>query len=159
MSQMEYPSVRLYGTLGVDAPTIEVGVTIGGGTRIGQNTYIGMNASIGMNCRIMQHVTICKDDVIRDGVFIGPNTTLLNDKYPPTQISQPPIIKDHAIIGGGCTITPGVIIGLHSVVGAGSTVTKDTPHGEVWCGNPATFHMSREEYDLRQSETVKRLKP
>jgi acetyltransferase-like isoleucine patch superfamily enzyme len=155
---MEYAAVTLYGMAGVDAPTIEEGVVIGEGTRIGQNTYIGKNTQIGKNCRIMQHVTICKDAVIRDEVFIGPNTTLLNDKHPPTKISQPPIVKDNAIIGGGCTIIPGVVLGLYSVVGAGSTVTKDVPHKEVWCGNPAKFHMTREEYDRRQAETVKRLK-
>lgn len=145
-------TVKLYGIPGIDWPTIEKGTTIEDGTRIGQNSYIGMNVKIGRDCRIMQHVTICKDAVIGDDVFIGPNTTLLNDKYPPTRISQPPVIESHAIIGGGCTITPGVIIGIRSVVGAGSNVTKDIPDEEVWCGNPARFHMNRDEYDRRQSE-------
>ena len=154
---MEYPLVRLYGTPGVDAPTIEVGATIGDGTRIGQNTYIGMNARIGMNCRIMQHVTICKDAVIADDVFVGPNTSFLNDKYPPTKISQPPIIRCGAIIGGGSTIDPGIIIGFRSVVGAASNATSDIPDNEVWCGNPAKFHMTREEYDRRRNEIVERL--
>lgn len=154
---MEYPSVTLYGLAGVDAPTIEEEVTIGDGTRIGQNTYVGMNTYIGMNCRIMQHVTICKDALIEDDVFIGPNTTLLNDKYPPTKISQPPIVKRGSIIGGGSTIIPGVIIGFRAVVGAASNVTKDIPDGEVWCGNPAKFHMTREEYDGRQEELLERL--
>jgi UDP-3-O-[3-hydroxymyristoyl] glucosamine N-acyltransferase len=103
---MKYPAVTLYGMNGIDAPTIEDGVHIGRGTRIGQNTYVGMKARIGKNCRIMQHVTICKNAIIMDDVFIGPNTTLLNDKYPPTKISQPPIVKEHTIIGGGCTIAP-----------------------------------------------------
>jgi len=154
---MEYPKVRLYGTLGVDSPTIEKGVTIEEGTRIGQNTYIGMNAKIGKNCRIMQHVTICKDAVIGDNVFIGPNSSFLNDKFPPTRISQPPIVESHAVIGGGCTIDPGVVIGFRAVVGAGSNVTKDVPDEEVWVGNPARFHMSRDEYDRRQRELEERL--
>jgi acetyltransferase-like isoleucine patch superfamily enzyme len=157
MNQMKYPSVTLYGMAGVDAPTIEEGASIGAGTRVGQNTYVGMNASIGENCRIMQHVTICKDAFIADGVFMGPNTTLLNDKYPPTKISQPPVIRCDAIIGGGSTILPGVAVGFRSGVGAGSVVTRDVPDEEVWCGNPATFHMSREEYDKRQREIMDRL--
>lgn len=154
---MEYPSVTLYGLLGIDKPTIEKGVIISEGTRIGQNTYIGKNVRIGKNCRIMQHVTICKDAVIAADVFVGPNTTFLNDKYPPTQISQPPVVRCGAIVGGGSTITPGVIIGFRSGVGAGSNVTRDVPDGEVWCGNPAKFHMTREEYDRRQAEIVERL--
>ena len=157
MNQMEYPSVTLYGLGGPDAPTIEEGVAIGDGTRIGQNTYVGMDTQIGKDCRIMQHVTICKDAVIADDVFIGPNTTFLNDKYPPTQISQPPIVRCGAIVGGGSTVGPGHIIGFRSGVGHGSNVTKDIPDGEVWCGNPATFHMTRDEYDRRQAELVERL--
>ena len=154
---MEYPSVKLYGLSGVDRPTIEKDVTIGDGTRIGQNTYIGMNVRIGRNCRIMQHVTICKDAVIGDEVFIGPNTTLLNDKYPPTRISQPPVVESHAVVGGGVTLCPGIVVGFRSVVGAGSNVTKDVPDEEVWCGNPASLHMNRDEYDRRQQELVERL--
>lgn len=154
---MEHSHVKLYGTPEYDWPTIEKGAVIGKGTRIGQNTYVGMDARIGKDCRIMQHVTICKDAIIGDGVFIGPNTTLLNDKYPPTTISQPPLVRCGAIIGGGSTIDPGVIIGFRSGVGAASNVTKDIPDNEVWCGNPAKFHMTREEYDRRQNELVERL--
>ena len=154
---MEYPHVTLYGTPGVDAPTIEAGAIIGEGTKIGQNTYIGMNARIGKNCRIMQHVTVCKDAVIEDDVFIGPNTTLLNDKYPPTTISQPPIIKGGSIIGGGTTILPGVIIEWESVIGAGSVVTRDVKMRTVVCGNPARLHEDRDYYNTRQAEIMERL--
>ncbi len=147
---MEYPSVKLYGMCGVDAPTIEKGVVIGDGTRIGQLTYIGMNTRIGKNCRIMQHVTICKDAVIADDVFIAPNVSFLNDKYPPTKISQPPIVRCRAIIGGGSIILPGVTVGFRAVVGAGSVVTKDIPDEQVWYGNPAKYHMTRDSYDRKQ---------
>ena len=157
MNHMEYPNVRLYGKSDFDFPTIEKGAIIEEGTRIGQNTYIGMNVKIGRNCRIMQHVTICKDAVIGDNVFIGPNTTFLNDKYPPTQISQPPIVESEAVIGGGVTLCPGVVVGFRAVVGAGSNVTKDIPDEEVWAGNPASVHMNRDEYDRRQEELKERL--
>jgi len=153
---MEYPSVTLYGMAGVDAPSIEEGVTIGDGTRVGQNTYIGMNVRIGRNCRIMQHVTICKDAIIGDDVFIGPNTTLLNDKYPPTKVSYPPTLRCGSIIGGGSVIGPNHIIGFRSVVGHGSNVTKDIPDEEVWCGNPASFYMTREKYDIKQFQLLER---
>ena len=116
-----------------------------------------MNVRIGRNCRIMQHVTICKDTVIGDNVFIGPNTTFLNDKYPPTSISQPPVVESHAVIGGGCVLCPGVNIGFRSVVGAASNVTNDVPDEEVWVGNPARLHMNRDEYDRRQQELQERL--
>ena len=141
---MRHHSVKLYGTLGVDCPTIEKGVTIEEGTGIGQNTYIGMNVKIGKNCRIMQHVTICKDAVIGDDVFIGPNASFANDKFPPTQISQPPIIEDGAIICLGAKVGPGVIVHKRAVAGMGANVIKDIPREEVWVGNPARFHMTRD---------------
>jgi acetyltransferase-like isoleucine patch superfamily enzyme len=65
--------------------------------------------------------------VIGNNVFIGPNTSLLNDKYPPSVVSDPPTIQDDAVIGGGVTILPGVVIGTGAKVGAGSVVTKDVP--------------------------------
>jgi acetyltransferase-like isoleucine patch superfamily enzyme len=154
---MEYPAVTLYGMTGVDKPTIEKGVTIGEGTRIGQNTYVGIDTQIGRDCSIMQHVTICKDAVIEDHVFIGPNTTLLNDKYPPTKISQPPILKQGCVIGGGVTILPAVIIGERAVVGAGSVVTKDVSPRTVVYGNPAVFKRCREDFYIRQQEIIERL--
>jgi len=66
-------------------------------------------------------------------------------------------VRCDAVIGGGSTLSPGVIVGLRSVIGAASNVTRDVPDGEVWCGNPAKFHMTREEYDRRQTELKERL--
>jgi len=146
---MSYPHVRLFGGEH-DKPTIEDGVIIGVGTGVGQSTYIGKNARIGKHCKIMQHVTICKDAVIGDRVFIGPNSSLYNDKYPPTRVSQSPIIEDGAIICGGARIGPGVIVHRDAVAGMGANVIRDIPEGEVWIGNPARYHMSRGEYNRRQ---------
>ena len=99
---MKYEGVKFYGESGKDVATVEDGVTIGAGTGIGQNTYIGKDVEIGRNCKIMQHVTICKDAIIGDNVFVGPNSSFYNDKFPPTRVSQPPIIEEGAIVCGGC---------------------------------------------------------
>lgn len=147
---MKYEGVKFYGEPGKDVATVEDGVTIGAGTGIGQNTYIGKDTKIGRNCRIMQHVTICKDAIIGDSVFVGPNASFYNDKFPPTRVSQPPIIEDGAIIGGGARIGPGVIVHRDAVAGMGANVIRDIPEGEVWVGNPARYHMSRREYNRRQ---------
>ena len=141
-----YPHVTFYGPA-----DIEEGVEIGEGTQIGAIVYIGKNALIGKNCKIFYHTTFCKDITIGDNVFIGPNTTFLNDKYPPTKISLPPTIHDNVIIGGGSTILPNTILYENSGVGAGSVVARSVPSGVVVIGNPAKPYCTIEEFRLKQN--------
>jgi acetyltransferase-like isoleucine patch superfamily enzyme len=114
-------------------------------TRIGKNVSIGSgsiiegNCSIGNNCNIQSMVFIPTNTEIGEHVFIGPHTTLTNDKYPPT--GKPrligPLIEDFATIGGNSTILPGIRISSGSAVAAGSVVTRDVPPGMIAIGNPA----------------------
>jgi UDP-2-acetamido-3-amino-2,3-dideoxy-glucuronate N-acetyltransferase len=73
-------------------------------------------------------------------VFIGPNVTFTNDKYPKakgdwTLLST--IVRKGASIGANSVIVPGVTIGENALVGAGSVVTKNIPANEIVVGNPA----------------------
>ena len=132
---------------------------------IGKNLKFGENVSIGSMCHIGRNVTIGDDTNIKGStyiadrttigpsVFIGPNSTILNDKYPPSgDVSKwsPVEIGSNAVIGGGCTLLPGAHVGNESVLGGGSVLTKPLPSGEVWAGNPAKFLMTRQEYNLRE---------
>jgi acetyltransferase-like isoleucine patch superfamily enzyme len=113
-----------------------------GETNIGEDTKIGAfsdigNCTIGKRCNIQTMVSIPRGTIIGDDVFIGPQVTICNDKYPPSKLVSPVIIKDHASIGGNVTILPGVTIGEYAIIGAGSVVTKNVPNSEVWYGNPA----------------------
>ena len=88
-----------------------------------------------------------------DNVFIGPNATILNDKYPPSgnpELWEPVTIEGGVVIGGGATVLPGLIVHENAVLAAGSILTKNLPSGEVWAGNPARFHSTREEYEIRR---------
>jgi acetyltransferase-like isoleucine patch superfamily enzyme len=81
---------------------------------------------------------------IEDDVFIGPNATFTNDKYPrskvyPEEFVQT-VVKKRASIGANATILCGVTIGENAMIGAGSVVTRDVPDGELWYGNPAKSH-------------------
>jgi len=122
-----FPNVIFYGPC-----IIKPNVQIGDGTRIGEYSIISNNARIGKNCRILYHVTICKDAVIGHNVFIGPKTTFLNDKYPPSKTSNPPLVGDNVVIGGNCLLLPGIKIGENSKVGAGCRVVKDIPKNTEW---------------------------
>lgn len=120
---------------------------IGENTNIWQFCVVLKGAKIGKNCNICSHCFIENDVVIgnnvtikcgvqiwdgmriEDDVFIGPNTTFCNDKYPKSRNKnwklEPVIIKKGASIGANATILPGVTIGENALVGAGTIVTKD----------------------------------
>jgi acetyltransferase-like isoleucine patch superfamily enzyme len=135
---------------------------IGDGTVVGSFVDIGKDVAIGKNCNIQAHVTISNGCQIGDRVFVAPNTSLLNDKYPKSTRLSTVTIKNDAIIGGGVTILPGVTVGKGSVVAAGSVVTKDVPPRTVVMGVPARFVMTLEEYEAKRevagksSRTVKK---
>ena len=123
---------------------------IGDGTLIGSFVDIGKNVILGKNCNIQAHVTISNGCVLGNNVFIAPNTTLLNDKYPKSSYMTPPIIKDDAVIGGGVTILPGVVVGERAIVGGGSVVTKNVFPKTVVAGCPAKKVMSLEQFEAKR---------
>jgi UDP-2-acetamido-3-amino-2,3-dideoxy-glucuronate N-acetyltransferase len=133
--------------------------TIGEKTRIWAFAHVLPGARIGRDCNICDHVFIENDVVIgervtvkcgvqlwdgvriADDVFIGPNATFSNDKYPRSKHYQSTVLETHvgrgASIGGGAAILPGLRIGAHAMVGAGSVVTHDVPARAIVSGNPA----------------------
>lgn len=132
---------------------------IGRGTRIWAFAHVLPGATVGQDCNLCDHVFIENDVVIgdrvtvkcgvqlwdglriADDVFIGPNATFSNDKYPKSKHYQPTVLQTHvgrgASIGGGATILPGLRIGARAMVGAGSVVTHDVPAKAIVSGNPA----------------------
>jgi acetyltransferase-like isoleucine patch superfamily enzyme len=128
---------------------------IGDGTNIGSFVDLGKHVVLGKKCNIQAHVTISNGCILGDNVFIAPNSSLLNDKYPKSSLLTPPIIKDNATIGGGVTILPNVTVGEKAVVGGGSVVTKDVPPRTVVAGCPAKFVMTLEDYEAKCETFIK----
>ena len=130
------------------------GLTVGNDIVIGAMCHIGRSVIIGDRSRIQGSTYISDCTCIESNVFVGPNSTILNDKYPPSgDRSKWAVVtlRENAVIGGGSTILPGVTVGVNAVLGAGSVLTKSIPDGEVWKGNPASFHMQRIEYEKRRN--------
>jgi UDP-2-acetamido-3-amino-2,3-dideoxy-glucuronate N-acetyltransferase len=132
---------------------------IGKGTNIWQFVVVLSGAKIGVDCNICSHVFV-EGDVevgdrvtvksgvqlwnglrICDDVFIGPNATFTNDKYPRSKTYPdhwPITFLAHGVsIGAGAVILPGIIIGAGAMVGAGAVVTRDVPANTLVMGNPA----------------------
>ena len=126
---------------------------IGENTNIWQFVVILKDAVIGNNCNICANVFIENDVVIgdnvtvkcgvqlwdglrvEDNVFIGPNATFCNDKYPKSKntdfILLKTTIKKGAVIGANATILPGVTIGENAFIAAGAIITKNVPDNLV----------------------------
>lgn len=134
---------------------------IGDGTRIWAFAHILPGARIGADCNICDGVFV-EDDVvigdrvtikcgvqvwdglrIGDDVFVGPNATFTNDRFPRSRRHPERFavtrVHDGASIGANATILPGVTIGRGAMVGAGAVVTADVPANATVVGNPATI--------------------
>jgi dTDP-4-dehydrorhamnose 3,5-epimerase-like enzyme len=78
---------------------------------------------------------------VEDDVFIGPNATFTNDRFPRSKRypSEYPLtlIQKGASIGANATIAPGITIGQMAMIGAGAVVTHNVPPYAKLVGNPA----------------------
>lgn len=132
---------------------------IGPGTRIWAFAHVLRGAIIGADCNICDHSYVDEDVVIgdrvtikgqvaiidgmriEDDVFIGPNATFTNDRFPRSRRQSwecaTMVIGRGASIGSGAVFLPGVNVGEGAMVGAGAVVTQDVPPFTVVVGNPA----------------------
>lgn len=130
-------------------------------TNVWQFCIVLPKAQIGENCNICSHCFVENDVVLgnnvtikcgvqlwdglrlEDNVFIGPNVSFTNDRYPRSKnenwFLEKTVVKQGASIGAGATILCGIEIGENAMIGAGSVVSKNVPAGELWMGNPARF--------------------
>ncbi|MCX2545084.1 WxcM-like domain-containing protein [Pseudomonas sp. COW5] len=132
---------------------------VGKNTRIWAFAHVLPNAQLGADCNICDNVFIENDVVIgdrvtikcgvqvwdgiqiMDDVFIGPNATFTNDRFPrskqyPEEFLRT-VVKSKATIGANATILPGLTIGESAMVGAGAVVTRSVPPFAIVVGNPA----------------------
>jgi UDP-2-acetamido-3-amino-2,3-dideoxy-glucuronate N-acetyltransferase len=132
---------------------------VGKGTRIWAFAHVLAGARLGQDCNVCDHVFIEGDVVVGnrvtlkpgvqlwngvrlgDDVFIGPNATFTNDRFPRSKVRperfETTIVERGASIGANATILPGIKVGRNAMIGAGAVVTRDVPANAVVVGNPA----------------------
>ena len=139
-------SVDSQSHLGVDTTvwqfaTVEAHVVTGSRCVIGSGVWVGKHTIMGDDVRIQHGAFICRGSDIGHRVFIGPNATLTDDKYPRVNqvhyAANPPILGNDCAIGAGAVICPGVHVGNGATVGAGAVVTEDVPANAIVVGVPA----------------------
>jgi UDP-2-acetamido-3-amino-2,3-dideoxy-glucuronate N-acetyltransferase len=128
---------------------IRENASIGGNCILGKNVYIDHDVKIGDNVKIQNNALIYFGSTIEEGVFIGPNVCLTNDKAPRAITPDNKLkasedwnvdkimVKKGTSIGAGSIVLPGVVIGKFAMIGAGSVVTQDVPDYALVYGNPA----------------------
>ena len=113
---------------------------IGKNCKIDSFVYIEEGVVIGDKCKLRPFVFIPTGVTIENDVFVGPNVTFTNDKYPQVKGDWELLkttIKQGVAIGANSVVLPGVTVHRNALIGAGSVVNKDVPENAIVAGNPA----------------------
>jgi acetyltransferase-like isoleucine patch superfamily enzyme len=128
---------------------IREGVVIGENCILGKDVYVDFDVKIGNNVKIQNSALIYHGAILEDGVFVGPQVCLTNDRTPRSITSTgllkgnddwvvgTILIKYGASLGAGSVILPNLTIGRFALTGAGAIVTRSVPDHGLVIGNPA----------------------
>ncbi len=128
---------------------IRTGARIGGECVIGRDAFIDVGVPIGSRVKIQNAALVYHGVTVEDGVFIGPNAILTNDRFPRAITADgelaraedwevsPILLRTGSAIGAGAVVVAGTTVGRFATVGAGSVVTRDVPDHALVAGNPA----------------------
>lgn len=122
---------------------------IGANCIIGKDVYIDYGVQIGNNVKVQNSALLYHGVCIEDGVFLGPQVCLTNDRNPRAVTLNGElktaddwtvgrtVIKYGASLGAGAIVMAGLVIGRFAMVGAGAVVTHDVPDYGMVMGVPA----------------------
>ena len=140
------------------------GAQVGADCNICDNVFIEGDARIGDRVTVKCGVQLWDGVTLEDDVFVGPNATFTNDRFPRSrewpEAYPKTIVRRGASIGANATILPGLEIGERAMVGAGAVVTRSVPRHAIVVGNPAriigyadteTTTVSEQAHDSRSS--------
>lgn len=117
------------------------GAVIGESCIIGNAAFIDAHVRIGDRVKIQNCGIVYAGVTVDDEVFIGPNVTFTNDRYPRAVNPDWQIVPTHichgASIGANATVVCGTTVGIYAMIAAGSVVSRDVPSFTLVRGNPA----------------------
>ena len=128
---------------------VRTGARIGAECVIGRDAFIDEGVTLGSRVKIQNLALVYHGVTVEDGVFIGPNAILTNDRYPRAitaagelaraddWIVSPITLRYGCSIGAGAVVVAGTEVGRFATVGAGSVVTRDVPDHALVVGSPA----------------------
>jgi len=128
---------------------IREGAVIGASCIIGKDVYVDVGVRIGNNVKVQNSALLYHGAEIEDGVLIGPQACLTNDRHPRAitpegrlkdsgdWVAGRIIVRHGASVGAGAIILTDVTIGVWALVGAGAVVTHDVPDYGLVIGSPA----------------------
>jgi acetyltransferase-like isoleucine patch superfamily enzyme len=100
------------------------------GVRVGPRTAAGLSATL--DIFFPELITI------GDNTIVGYDSVILTHEYLRDELRTGPVVVGRdVVIGAGCTVLPGVVIGDGAVVSAHSLVNKDVAPDAVVGGVPA----------------------
>jgi UDP-2-acetamido-3-amino-2,3-dideoxy-glucuronate N-acetyltransferase len=128
---------------------VRTGARIGAECVIGRDVFIDEGVEIGDRVKIQNLALVYHGVTVEDGVFIGPNAILTNDRFPRAitasgelaraddWVVSPIRLRTGSSVGAGAVVVAGHDVGRFATVGAGSVVTRDVPDHALVAGNPA----------------------
>ncbi len=128
---------------------VRVGARIGAECIVGRDAFIDEDVTIGDRVKIQNAALVYHGVTVEDGVFIGPNAILTNDRFPRAitatgelaraddWVVSPITLRKGSAIGAGAVVVAGTTVGRFATVGAGAVVTRDVPDHALVAGNPA----------------------
>lgn len=150
------PGIKIHPSSDVQTADIGEGTTIWQSVVVLPGAKLGSHVNVCAQCFIENDVIIGNRVTIKSGVyvwdgvrleddvFVGPNVTFTNDKFPRSKVFPESFlqttIEKGASIGGGAVLLPGIRIGRGAMVGAGAVVTKSVPPYAIVTGNPARIN-------------------
>ena len=159
---MIHPSARVHATADIEDDVdvgprtsvwhraqLRAGARVGADCIIGRDAFIDVGVLIGDRVKIQNAALVYHGTTVEDGVFIGPNAILTNDRYPRSVTSTGDLagpgdwevgqiaLREGCSIGAGAIVVAGSDVGRYAMVGAGAVVTRTVTDHALVAGNPA----------------------
>jgi len=128
---------------------VRAGARIGADCVIGRDAFIDEGVVLGDRVKVQNLALVYHGVTVEDGVFIGPNVILTNDRYPRAITAtgevaraddwtvSPITLRHGCSVGAGAVVVAGTDVGPFATVGAGAIVTRDVPPHALVVGSPA----------------------